>query len=140
MKTNIVSDLIIQICAGSWCKSPCSRACSACVILNPSPSGDDSNQCLTLYLRVIKYQICIPFPHCIKNPSPLQGLTHRLNRLLRASLSFCCTFPTHASRVVFSVTLFAPTAPLAIPQASYLSPFIANPNPKQKASPRIHFN
>jgi hypothetical protein len=27
----------------------------------------------------------------IKNPSPLQGIAHRLNRLLRASLSFCCT-------------------------------------------------
>jgi hypothetical protein len=52
--------------------------------------------------------------------------------LLHPPNAWLLSMSKHASRVVFSVTLFAPTAPPAIPPASYLSPFIANPCQQQK--------
>jgi hypothetical protein len=62
----------------------------------------------------------------------LQGIAHWQKGNCYGLLCLFAAPPTHTNQVVFSVTLFAPIAQLAIPPTSCLSRFISNPIAKQK--------
>ncbi len=110
------------------------------------------NQCLKLYLIEFGFH----FHSCIKNPSPLQSNAHRQNRLLRASLYFCCTLlvaerrllsgaeasrSTHLPGCFFCHTFCTHRSIVNSTSLTFckgFSRFNLNPNPKQKAlSPHL---